>query len=346
MVSLAVGLIVVGAAVTVFLANSRTYAATESLGRVQENLRVAFELLARDAREAAGNPCEKNLPTYNVLNDPASRWYTDFSTGIRGYGGAEAFPDRAFGAAEGDRIAGTAAIELKSAVSNGVAIVAHTPASATLKLNTVDHGLAVGDIALACDFGQAAVFQVTNAAPGFNDTVVHNSGAGTPGNCTKGLGFGMPVNCTDPGNQYAFGCYQGKYAGSGCDGDEDGNKGEPEDLWPAIIAKLHVTRWYVGANGSGGRSLYQSSLRNDGGVLSVENNEIADGVQDISFTFLLEGAVDYVDAGAVTAADWASSKVVAMAIDLTLEGGERVGTDGNPLQRKLRTIVAIRNHAQ
>jgi type IV pilus assembly protein PilW len=347
MISLVMGLIVMGAAITVFLANSRTYAVTESLGRVQENLRVAFELIARDTREAAGNPCEKNLPTYNVINNPTSLWYTDLSAGILGYEGTQAFADNPFGTAEAQRIAGTDAIELKSAVS-GVTIVRHVPAAAEFELSTVNHGLADGDLALACDFGQVAVFQVTNAQPGINDTVVHNTGTPvSPGNCSKGLGFGTPVNCSSPnGNQYAFGCYQGKYSGSGCDGDEDGVKNEAEDIWPATIAKLQMTRWYIGGNAKGGRSVYRSSLRNNAGVLTVDNNEIADGVRDMSLRYLLVGTSDYVDATAVTAGDWASDRVVAVAIDLTLEGTEAVGTDGMALRRELQLVITIRNHAQ
>ena len=344
MVSMVVGLIVVGAAVTVFLATSRTYQATETLGRVQENMRVAFELMARDMREAAGNPCEKNLPVYNVLTKPKDQWYTDFVTGVRGYEGSEASAGTAFGTTAGERIAGTDAIELKSAGA-GVNIVGHTPTSAQFKVSTNNHGLFPGDLALACDFGQVAVFQVTNASPGTNDTIVHNPGSGTPGNCSKGLGFSTPVNCDGAnGNQYAFGCYQGKFSGSGCDGDEDGIKNEPEDVWPAIIAKLRVTRWYIGANDKGGRSLFQSSLRNNAGTLVVENNEIVDGVRDMSLKYLLVGSNTYVDATSVTAADWVSDKVVAVSADLTLEGADAI--DGKTLQRHLQLVVTIRNHAQ
>jgi len=344
MVSMVVGLIVVGAAITVFLATSRTYQATESLGRVQENMRVAFELMARDMREAAGNPCEKNLPIYNVLKNPKDWWYTDFPTGIRGYEGTDAFAGAAFGTGPKERIAGTDAIELKSAVS-GVSIVGHTPTSAQFKVSTVNHGLSAGDLALACDFGQVAVFQVSNAQPGVNDTIVHNPGAGLPGNCSKGLGFSTPVNCDGAnGNQYAFGCYQGKFSGSGCDGDDDGVKNEPEDLWPATIAKLRLTRWYVGANDKGGRSLYQSSLRNNAGALIVDNNEIVDGVRDMNLKYLLAGSTSYVDATSVTAADWVSDKVVAVSADLTLEGDAAI--DGKTLQRRLQLVVTIRNHAQ
>jgi type IV pilus assembly protein PilW len=343
MVSMVVGLIVVGAAVTVFLATSRTYQATESLGRVQENMRVAFELMARDMREAAGNPCEKNLPIYNVLRNPKDHWYTDLLTGIRGYEGSVAFTGAAFGTGPGQRIAGTDAIELKSAVS-GVNIVGHAPTSAQFKVSTVNHGLYAGDLALACDFGQVAVFQVTNAQPGTNDTIVHNPGLGML-NCSKGLGFGSPVNCDGAnGNQYAYGCYQGKFSGSGCDGDEDGIKNEAEDLWPATIAKLRLSRWYVGGNDKGGRSLYQSTLRNNAGALVVDNNEIVDGVRDMSLKYLLAGSTNYVDATAVTAADWASDKVVAVSADLTLEGDAAI--DGQTLQRRLQLVVTIRNHAQ
>lgn len=345
MVALAVGLIVTGAAITVFLSTSRTYDATESLGRVQENMRVAFELMARDLREAGGNPCERNLPVYNVLNNPQSRWYTDAATGIRGYDGAQAFADVPFGTGAGQRIAGTDAIEIKSA-GPGMSIVKHVPTSAQFKLGSPDHGLSPGDIALACDFAEVAVFQVTNAQPGINETVVHNPGTGTPGNCSKGLGFSAPPNCTTNGNQYAFGCYMGKFSGGGCDGDEDGINDEPEDIWPAIIARLRMERWYIGANDLGGKSLYQSNVRNDGGELEVDNNEIVAGVEGMTLKYLLEGATKYVDAIDVSAADWASDRVVAVSVDIVLTGAGTPGADGKEIQRHLKMITTIRNHTE
>jgi type IV pilus assembly protein PilW len=341
MVALVLGLIVLGAVTTVFLSNSRTYAATESLGRFQENARVAFELMARDVREAAGNPCSRNLPVYNVLNAPGSVWYTDFTAGVRGYPGTVAFPDAAFGTGAGQRIAGTDAVELKSAVADGVAIVSHDPNSAQFKLSTANHGLSDGDLALACDFGQAAIFQVTNAQPGINDTLVHNNGVGTPGNCSKGLGWSATQNCSANGNSYAFGCYMGAWETGDC-ADENPKDGEP-DRWPATIARLRMSRWYIGANTRGGRSLYRSSLRNTGGVLGIQQDEITEGVRDMELTYLVDGAAQYVDASSVAASDWTSNNVIAMRIDLTLIGNEPVGTDGSPLQRRLIHVVTIRN---
>lgn len=337
MIAMVLGLIVVGAVAAVFATNSRTYAATESLGRVQESARVAFELISRDIRESAGNACERDLPVYNVLKNADTLWYTNFGSSIRGYDGATAFTGDAFGTAAGTRVAGTQAIELKSSVSNGVTIVDHNPTSAQFKVNTKAHDLFTGDIVMACDFGQAAIFQVTNASPGTNDTIVHSdSNTVQPGNCSKGLGWGSPVNCTTNGNSYAFGCYRGEFETGAC---KDGKR------WPATIARLRMTRWYIGNNARGGRSLYQASLRNNAGKLEVQRDEIAEGVDAMNLRYLLRNGLSYVDAGSVTATHWAAGDVVAVSIDFTLHGVEAVGTDGKPLERRLTHTVAIRNRA-
>jgi type IV pilus assembly protein PilW len=232
----------------------------------------------------------------------------------------------------GDRVAGTEAIELKSSVADGLAIVSHDPASAQFKVNTVNHNLFPGDIVMACDFGQAAIFQVTNASSGTNDTIVHNNGTTVlPGNCTKGLGLSVPVNCaTANGNAYAYGCFRGEWESGTCKNNR---------RWPATVAKLRITRWYIGNNARGGRSLFQASLR------GVQRDEIADGVDDMKLGYLLRNGVGYVDAGAVTATHWSAGEVLAVRVELTLRGNEKVGTDGKVLQRKLTHTVAIRNRA-
>ncbi|GAB3390644.1 hypothetical protein GCM10027432_28840 [Lysobacter fragariae] len=338
MIALALGLIIVGAGIAVFATNSLTYSTTESMGRLQENSRVAFEMLARDLREAAGNPCERDLPVYNVLKNPSALWYTDFSSTVRGYDGTTAFADTAFGTGTGQRVSGTDAIELKSAVSDGVAVVDHNPTSAQFKVNTVNHGLNPGDIAMACDFGQVAIFQVTNSQPGTNDTIVHNAGSAvSPGNCSKGLGWSNPANCDGGnGNAYAYGCYMGQWEAGAC---KDGKK------WPAIIARMHASRWYIGTNSRGGKSLFQSNLRNNAGKVEIQNDEVAEGVEDMQVQYLVDGATSYVDAGSVSAANWTSSKVVAASVELTLSRTETRGIGGAPLQRKVKHIVTLRNRA-
>ena len=57
MIAMVLGLLVVGAASAIFLSNQTTYRASEGVSRVQESARVAFELMAREARAAAGSAC-------------------------------------------------------------------------------------------------------------------------------------------------------------------------------------------------------------------------------------------------------------------------------------------------
>jgi type IV pilus assembly protein PilW len=310
MIALVLGLLVVGAAIGIFVSNRQAFRATENLSRIQENARVGYELMAREVREAGGNPCSRSVPVVNVLND-SSAWSTNWSDGVRGYNGGQAFAPAAFGTAAGTRVAGTDAIELRAGASGDVTVTDHKPKSAQFKVSTVNHGLLDGDIVMVCDFVQASIFQITNAQNGINDTVVHNNGTGTPGNCSKGLGWANPPLCTTNGNAYAYG---------------------PN----SIIARLRTTGWYIGNNGrNGGRSLYQTT----GQGTTSTNQEIAEGVQDMRIQYLVPGATDYVEETAIT--NW--GQVSAVRIVLTLQGSENVGVDGAPITRELAHVVTLRN---
>ncbi len=333
MVALVLGLIVSGAALALFSTNKQTYVASESLARIQEAERTAFELMSRDVREGGGNPCEKGLDVGNTINPVAGSipWYADFGGGVRGYTGAMAFSDVPFGTNPRERVSGTDAIELKSSVSGGVDIqrVPGGP-SADIKLSIpAASTFSKGDVVMACNYDHAAVFQIDqlNGAGGIN--LVHQKGGAgvSPGNCSKGLGF--PTICTAVGNSYDYGAYP-----------------------PSQLAKLRATRWYIGYNGrttelgQPSRSLYQTNTFNNAGTPKVRNDEITQGVRDMKLYYLLTGATSYVDAdpASIAPAVWLTDKVVAVKIDLTLEGNERIA-GGPALQRHLEHTVAIRNRA-
>lgn len=275
MISMVLGLLVVGGAIGVFLSNQQTYRATESLARVQENARVAFELMAREVREAAGNPCAANLPTANVLKNPATSWWSNWANGLVGYEN---------GTLAGSA-AGTDAVELMSATSGGVTVVGHDKNSAQFKVNTSDHGIEDFDILMVCDYGQASIFQATNVNSS-NVTIVHNTGtvASGPGNCTKGLGLPVPDPCTANGTYKEYGSN-------------------------SIVVKLHAAQWYVADNGRGGRSLYRRTM-NKGLVGNPE--EVAEGIQDMQIQYLLSGATDYV--AAAPGVDWTRVTAVRITL--------------------------------
>lgn len=57
MISMVLGLLVIGAAFAVFQSNQTTFRANEGVNRIQETARVAFELMSRDIRAAGGSAC-------------------------------------------------------------------------------------------------------------------------------------------------------------------------------------------------------------------------------------------------------------------------------------------------
>lgn len=321
MIALLIGLLVVSAAGSLFISNKRTYNATETLGRIQENGRVAFELMARDVREAGGTPCGKNIPIANVLKSTAAFDYS-WGDGIRGYDETEAATAVAFGTGTAQRVSGTDAVEFKSAGSSGVTVSKHVPASATIFTNTTNHGFVAGDILLICDYSQASIFQMSGPNAGGTLQVVHNTGNGTPGNFCKALSFPVDPACDSKpkdGKQYADN---------------------------AVIAKFSASIWYIGNNGRGGRSLFRK-------VLTGAPEEVTEGVQNMALEYLVPGDSNYSNAGGVLASEW--KDVTAVRINLTLQAAEGAltaneirgtatdGSNAGAISRTLSHVVTLRN---
>jgi type IV pilus assembly protein PilW len=318
MIAMVLGLFLIGGVISVFLSNRQVYRQNENLARIQENARYAFEVVARDVREAAGIPCGNNLPTGNVLNSPTGSWWSNWGNGVEGYEGTETLPAKAIGTGTLDRVTGTDAIVIHSSTeNNGVVITEHNGPAAQFKVNTTAHGFVDGDIVLVCDYKQAAIFQITSASD-TNVTIVHNTGNTVdPGNCSKGLGY--PTVCTTNGTAYSF---------------ESGG----------FLTKLTAHSWYIGFNGRGGRSLYRVRLIQSGGNAATVTEEIAEGVTNMQVQYLAKDAsgnlpVSYVDADSVT--DW--TRVVAARIIFTLASLEAVGTGNVALTRTWNTVVTLRN---
>lgn len=59
MIALVLGLLVLGAALAVFQSNQRTFSANEGQNRVQENARIAYEMMSKDIRSVGSSACSK-----------------------------------------------------------------------------------------------------------------------------------------------------------------------------------------------------------------------------------------------------------------------------------------------
>ena len=316
MVALVLGLILIGGTLSILLSNQQAFRSNEGLARVQENARIAFELMAREIREAGGTPCGAKV-VVNVVNNADTTWNLDWANGtLRGTGGASDLSMVDTGTAANERVAGTDAIQVMGAsVGPGVRLTAHNTATAVITVAATTHSIGTTDFVLVCDNTSAAITQVTSVD---EDSIYHVAGGSTvPGNCVQGL-------------HYTTTC--------GASVDKAFQAG-------GFVTELVSGVWYVGNNDRGGTSLFRRS--------ATSTDEIAEGVTDMQIHYLLPNPLsptdlvnEWIDESWTHWAtiDWTS--VVAVRLTLTLSSATAVGTDQAPLRRQLIHVVNLRNRSE
>jgi type IV pilus assembly protein PilW len=313
MVAMVLGLVVIGGVIGVMLANKRSNSTNQGLTQVQETARSAFELMARDVRQAAGNGCDNPTRTSNLLNAGTSWWQTWW--GMAGTNEGSADDAVTAGSGVGQWVAGTDTIHLQGVEGAGLSIESADSGASTITVNG-DAPFTNGDIMVACDFDHAAIFQIT-AWDADTDTLTHAASGAAPGNCSGNLGF--PATCGGSVPVYEY----------------------PEN---AQIGRLMAAVWYVGNNGrpdEGGRSLYRRRLA-PGGIEVTE--EMVAGVTDMQVEY---GENDNDDIGtAVAVSDW--SNVNSIFVTLTAVSADtRVTTDPTVnegrISRTFTYLITLRN---
>jgi len=208
MIAIAISVILLNGVLQIFQSSKQSYRVADNLGRMQENARYALEVLAQDIRQVGFLPCrikqKAGVPQVaNVLNITTGE-YDFFGAPLIGFeGNSSTFPAefQVEGTVAGTRLAGSDAFRLLKGGNDVNSVESHNATSAQFKLST-PHTIDPGDILLVCDGDNASILQVSNANQQ-NVTIVHNTGSGSPGNCTKGLGF--PVSCTANGTPHVYG---------------------------------------------------------------------------------------------------------------------------------------------
>lgn len=276
----------------IFSSSKRTYKLNNELARTQENIRYSIEEMSRDLRMAGYTGCRNNTLT-NTLN-LGSNWKYNVGKPLLGFeGGVDTFPTEY----AANVITGTdSIIVLRGGSDTGLKFDQKTNA-ANFKVSTADHGLDDGDIIMMSDCTHTAVLQVINASPGTNTTITHGTGAGSPGNCTKGLGS---TDCSSVnGTPYNW------------------NK-------DAHVVKFQATAYYIAAsvNGlAGNRSLYRMTVSKGSPIAE----ELVEGVENMQITYGYDTNGDgfanrYVTANNVTGSDFNS--VVSVRIGLLFQSRE------------------------
>jgi type IV pilus assembly protein PilW len=304
MTAMLLSLLLIAATVSVFVSNKRVYSATEGLGRIQENARIAFELMSRDIREAGGNPCDVRMRMVNVLADTTSWWATFdgvTDTGIFGYddGG---FPGST---------AGTDAIQIQFFEDTGVVTSAGMGGTTgALAIDDIDK-IAVRQILMACGF-----FPSTATEP-VTDTAAIFSAGKAGSTITHALG-------------------------SGNASDDFSNASHPAPVvFPTstLLGSLRAIEWYVAANAQGRNSLYRRQLAYPGTApVMGDPEEIVNDVTGLTLTYL-EGTTWT----AALPTSWNNVTAVQVELELEAGDNREGGVEGEMINRRLTHVIAMRN---
>lgn len=323
MIALLLGLLVALAAGGIFLSSRRVYGTTEAVNRIQENQRTAFEIMARDIREAGANPCLKFTasvrPVVQIVSPDTNFWsrYPDGVSGVDGTG-----------------VNGADAITVYSDNGNVYNVSQHKKPGDPITIGAGTAGLANGDALMACNTNQAIAFVASGITSG-GTTIGHDSTS----NCGKGLTASPDTSkCTQTDSGPGYCLWLGAAATAADTLNCPGGIGES----PAYVVAPTSVEWSLAANGRGSNSLYRSV----GGTAS----EIAEGVNSLDLSYKIGTDANYVSAADVTAAA-AWSRVSAVRVQMAFQAvqgaltrGDTQGTNNAALSRSMDDYIVLRNH--
>jgi Tfp pilus assembly protein PilW len=361
LVALALGLALVTVAFNLHVSNLAVFAQIEAMTRLQESASIAAALLETDLRHAEGTLCRHRQPlsTTVAVNATSNHFFARETTGLEGVHfyssdpSAANYPDAIVGA---DRIAGDS-ISITSDNRGAVARVVADSASAagSSYTFTVDDAsqFPAGTLAMACDYNQAVLFQVSGITDtaGTDTITLSTTGTTTPGNCSiymrlkAGDSRDQSANTETP---YAFASHLTQCMTS--------SEAEMYLFRPGSMIGQHTfNHWYIGrktgaASGAAGSALRRRSMTVSGGVLGYTDEEIVEDVSNMKISYLS----DYRNTGYPapfvqfpteslsfysSVSEWlrpraldevdAFSKVLAIRIELTLTSPARVGLAAN-----------------
>ncbi len=262
MVSVALGMVAVAAAGTATYLSQKNYTTQEALARLQENGRIAMQMLTYDIRMAGFFGCADDIETVTYHVDGSALF--EFNA-LEGLEHEDAVPTWYPSGVEHADISNAAitpntdgiqiefldpdiTVKVEEPYMNQRSGVIHVSPNAELNQ---------GDIVAVTDCDSADVFQITTKGSGSGNTVPlgHTTGNNvSPGNLS-------PVPCQ--GNKH---CMSKTY-------EEDSH-----------ILKFNSVRYFI-SDGPNGPGLVREALINDSGNADTAAREIVQGIENMQITY-------------------------------------------------------------
>jgi len=291
MIAMALGLLVILGAGSVFLSSKQSYRTNSAVSQIQESARIAFELLARDLRQARLTGCGNqqsmiaNAITDHEESTDSTNWFANFSRrGLIAYEGDDA--DDASnttlttGTTSAAHVSGTDVLITIGASQTAYSIATGATTSQFSTVESPASDLHDGDVVVICDTLNADIAQISGTGP---YTVV----VGAPSRNEALLSTSYARN--------------------------------------SQVSRLNSAIWYIGCNPSanscdptkGGTSLYRKTF--GGGAEQVQ--EFVRGVASMQLAVLPTQSSQFVGASEVS--DWSPNRIAAVRIGLRLVAEDR-----------------------
>ncbi|MBF0185039.1 MAG: PilW family protein [Magnetococcales bacterium] len=328
MIALTIGLLLLSGLLTIFASAKQTYTLNDQLARLQENGRLAMELLSREIRMTGYWGCTAQTTPVNQLNSPHSLSWI-INNRLRGYD--HLTPGTLAASLQGVALPGSDVIVLTAIDNQPLTITSHDACAARFTL-AQSHDLQPNELVSVSDCRQTTLFQIIQADGG-NRTLTHGAAGGSIGNQSACLGGDCSGNCASAWYQYA--------------------PGTP-------LSRLRSIAFYIGTGTHGEPALFWQLL-NRGDTL--QRNELVQGVANLQILYGRDNDGDrvanhYLTADAVDAAN-AWQEIVSVRIGLLLQSDDLirsqndnttytvadtaitpvVGTASHPLDRRLRLVA-------
>ena len=335
LVSLLLGLVLLTGISHLFLSINRTLTLQDELSRIQENARLAIDLVASDVRSAGftGCPMNGNLANNLTAIDGSREWMVHFDKGITGLSsGADTT-----GQIDANAISESVIVHGLN-LEDGIVVSNHNPATATATLasnmaDTQNEGDLFAFISGDCD--QVSVFR--GGADTANNRVTHPaSNSGNLANCISHL----------KGN---YNCHT-----SSASAQSMNHTG-------SLLAPLYSYAFYI-RNSNGVPTLY----RKEAGEYTSGNDKnaeaLVEGIEDINILYGVDtdndGVANQYRAAStlpLTSDDW--KKVTSIKLELLARSlnevapepqsyffaGEQIDPEDNFIRRNFITTIQLRN---
>jgi type IV pilus assembly protein PilW len=321
LVAMVIGVIILAGVMQSMLTNQRNTVWSDDVAYIQENARYGLEILARDMRGSGYWGCAMNQ---SIPDDGATVFGNAVDVaidhpwlrleGIQGYeGSVDTFPDGLVPAANlwennanfvgNDDFTPDAVIFRSADPTIDLQVTRHVRTSAVFNF-TRDNLLEAGDMAVVVseDCSHVGLMQASAADA---DSLTHDTGSVSPGNCTNRLRSTTPFTCDAPPPDWqAFG------PGS-------------------VVMRYRAVGYYIGTSAADNtqpalfRALFVSMADDD--EVTVQTDEIAIGVEDFQVLYGFDTDADglanaYIRADEIDtgAGEW--RQVVSVRFSLLMRG--------------------------